>query len=74
MNIFYDRMDPYPGKIVVIKSGACSIAFRQMDLAEVVAVSAKAGIDGIEWGGDVHVKPGDCATAREARRLTQDAR
>ena len=57
----------------MIKSGVCSITFRQMDLAEVVAVSAKAGIDGIEWGGDVHVKPGDSATARKARRLTQEA-
>jgi sugar phosphate isomerase/epimerase len=38
-----------------------------------VAVSAKAGIDAIEWGGDVHVPPGGIAVAQEARRLTQEA-
>ena len=57
----------------MIKSGVCSVTFREMDLAGVAALVKKAGLDGIEWGGDVHVPPGDIAVAQEARRLTEEA-
>jgi len=36
-------------------------------------LAAKAGIDGIEWGGDVHVPHGNVAVARAVRTLTVDA-
>ena len=56
-----------------IKTGVCSITFRQHSIAELVALVGKAGLDAIEWGGDVHVPLGDAVAAQEARRLTQEA-
>jgi sugar phosphate isomerase/epimerase len=56
-----------------IKTGICSITFRQLSIAELVALVAKAGLDGIEWGGDVHVPPGALDVAREALARTRDA-
>lgn len=57
----------------MIKTGICSITFRQLDLSQIVALVKKAELDAIEWGGDLHVKPGDILTAREALRRTTEA-
>lgn len=57
----------------MLKSGLCSITFRQLTVAQLTALVKKAGLDAIEWGGDVHVPPGDVGAAREALRLTQKA-
>jgi len=38
-------------------TGLTSITFRQLTPDEIIALTAKAGLDGIEWGGDVHVPP-----------------
>lgn len=38
------------------KLGLCSVTFRKKTAEEVVALSKKAGIGFIEWGGDIHVK------------------
>ena len=43
------------------KLGLCSVTFRKKTAEEVVALSEKAGISFIEWGGDVHVKTLDDA-------------
>ena len=43
------------------KLGLCSVTFRKKTAEEVVALSEKAGISFIEWGGDVHVKALDDA-------------
>ena len=56
----------------MIHPGLCSITFRQLTVAEIVALAARAELDCIEWGGDVHVPHGDMARAREARNATQD--
>jgi 3-dehydroshikimate dehydratase len=56
-----------------MKSGLCSITFRKLTPAEIVGLVRDAGLDAIEWGGDVHVPPGDTAAAEAARRLTIDA-
>ena len=40
---------------------------------KIIALAVKAGLDGIEWGGDVHVPHGKLNTAQEIRRLTIDA-
>lgn len=56
-----------------MKPGICSVTCRQLGLQGVVDLTRLAGLDAIEWGGDVHVPPGDMAIAKEARRLTIDA-
>jgi len=55
-----------------MKTGLCSITFRQLSAAQVVDVAKKAELDGIEWGGDVHVPPGDAKAARIVRLLTEN--
>lgn len=57
----------------MIKSGLCSITFRQMEPDAVIQAVAKAGLDGIEWGGDIHVVPGDAAHARAVGEATRSA-
>ena len=54
----------------MIHPGLVSITFRKSSPAEVAALVKKAGLRGIEWGGDVHVPHGDLARAREVRELT----
>lgn len=56
-----------------IKIGFCSITFRSLDLTGIVSAAERAGLEGVEWGGDVHVPPGDVAAAEKARRLSVDA-
>lgn len=56
-----------------MKAGLCSITFRKLSVDEIVALTAQAGLAGIEWGGDVHVPHGDLAAARAARDRTRDA-
>ncbi|MFL7793458.1 MAG: sugar phosphate isomerase/epimerase family protein [Anaerolineae bacterium] len=57
----------------MIHSGLVSITFRQLSPREIVDLVVKAGLEGIEWGGDIHVPHGDLLRAREVRRMTQEA-
>jgi 3-dehydroshikimate dehydratase len=57
----------------MIRGGLVSISFRKLSAREVVELVARAGLQGIEWGGDVHVPHGDAATAREVAAMTRDA-
>ncbi|MBZ2174061.1 sugar phosphate isomerase/epimerase [Schnuerera sp. xch1] len=52
------------------KSGLCSITFRDLTPTQVIEIVKKAGLDAIEWGSDVHVKPGDNENAKKVRNLT----
>ena len=54
-------------------TGLTSVTFRQKKAEEIVALAAASGLDGIEWGGDIHVPVGDRETARNAAYLTQSA-
>lgn len=56
-----------------IRAGLCSVTFRSLPPERIVALAAAAGLDAIEWGGDVHVPPGDVARAAEVARMTTDA-
>ncbi len=38
------------------KLGLCSVTFRKKSAEEVVEIARKAGVEYIEWGGDIHVK------------------
>jgi sugar phosphate isomerase/epimerase len=57
----------------MLHSGLVSITFRQLTPADIVGLVAGAGLEAVEWGGDVHVPHGDLAAAREVRRLTEAA-
>ena len=54
-------------------TGLTSITFRQLTVGQIVELVQQSGLDGIEWGGDVHVKPGEEALAREVGDRTRQA-
>lgn len=53
--------------------GLCSVTLRALPAHRVVELAADAGLQAIEWGGDVHVPAGDVATADAVRRRTEEA-
>jgi sugar phosphate isomerase/epimerase len=57
----------------MIRSALVSITFRQLSPREIVDLVAQVGLDGVEWGGDVHVPHGNLSQAREVRYMTEDA-
>lgn len=54
-------------------SGLVSVTFRQLAPRRIVDLAAQAGLEGIEWGGDVHVPHGDMGRAAEVAAMTADA-
>jgi len=56
-----------------ILSGLTSITFRDLDSKEIIDLAVKAGLNGIEWGGDIHVPHGNTKIASETRKMTVDA-
>ena len=56
-----------------MQTGLVSVTFRQLSPAEIVKLVSEAGLDCVEWGGDIHCPPGDPDKARDVRRLTKDA-
>ena len=54
-------------------TGLTSITFRKMTVEQIIELTAKAGLDGIEWGGDVHVPAGDVETALRVKEMTEAA-
>lgn len=59
--------------VTMFYTGLVSVTFRSLAPLEIVLLAARAGVDSIEWGGDVHVLPGDLATATLVHKLTADA-
>jgi 3-dehydroshikimate dehydratase len=57
----------------MIHPGLVSITFRKLPPREIVYLVGQAGLTGIEWGGDVHVPPGDLRQARRVRHMTREA-
>lgn len=56
-----------------MRPGLCSVTLRQFTPEQVVAAAADARLEVIEWGGDVHVPPGDVDRAAEVARATAEA-
>lgn len=56
----------------MLHSGLVSITFRQLQPVAIVDLVARAGLEGIEWGGDVHVPHGDTRRAQQVRQLTEE--
>ncbi len=57
----------------MIHSGLVSVTFRSLEPLDILKAVCRAGLNGIEWGGDVHVPHGDIKKAREVRRITEEA-
>ncbi|WP_433273476.1 sugar phosphate isomerase/epimerase family protein [Actinosynnema sp. CS-041913] len=56
----------------MITAGLASVTFRDRPVEQVVGLAADAGLGVVEWGGDVHVPPGDLAGAARAARLCRE--
>ncbi|MEV8249490.1 TIM barrel protein [Microbacterium sp. NPDC076768] len=56
-----------------IRPGLCSVTFRTLAPEQVIELAVGAGLEAIEWGGDVHVPAGDAAKASAVARATADA-
>ena len=59
--------------MTTIRPGLCSVTFRSLTPERVVDLTAEAGLEVIEWGGDVHVPSGDLDRAAEVADLTRAA-
>ena len=59
-------------KVICMKPGLVSVSFRALTPEEIIALCARSGLRGVEWGGDVHVPCGDLDTARRVGDLTRD--
>jgi len=57
----------------MIRTGLVSVTFRNLAPDEVIRLVKRAGLEGIEWGGDVHVPHGNLQRAREVGAATRDA-
>ena len=57
----------------MIRTGFVSITFRQLAPREIVELVARAGLEGIEWGGDVHVPHGEVDLAETVGEMTREA-
>lgn len=55
------------------KTGLTSVTFRKLTPDEIIKLCVRARVDGIEWGGDVHVPAGNIALAKEIGKKTRDA-
>ena len=58
---------------MMIRSGLVSVTFRQLSFVEIIDLVKQAGLDAIEWGGDVHAPPGELDHAAEVRKMTEAA-
>ncbi|MBQ8381028.1 MAG: sugar phosphate isomerase/epimerase [Clostridia bacterium] len=54
-------------------SGLVSISFRKHSPEEIISRVKAAGLEAIEWGGDVHSPHGDLETAKSIRSMTEKA-
>lgn len=57
----------------MLYTGMVSVTFRGQSPRRIIELAKTAGLDGIEWGGDIHVPHGDTRTAEQVGRLTCQA-
>lgn len=57
----------------MIRTGLLSITFRQLTPEEIIDLAVQAGVEGLEWGGDIHVPHGDLDRAKEVGLMTAKA-
>lgn len=54
-------------------TGIVSVTFRALSPDEIIELTKRAGLSGIEWGGDTHVPSGELHNARLVGERTRDA-
>ncbi|MEM7028473.1 MAG: TIM barrel protein [Chloroflexota bacterium] len=57
----------------MIHPGLVSVTFRQLEPSAIIDLVVRAGLVGIEWGGDIHVPHGDVNTASTVGMMTVEA-
>lgn len=55
------------------RTGLTSVTFRQKSIDEIIELTLRAQLSGIEWGGDVHLPPGETALAAKTAEKTRAA-
>ncbi len=55
-----------------LSPGLVSVTFRKLSVPEIVKLTAAAGLQCIEWGGDIHVPHGNLQAAAEAAKITAE--
>ena len=45
--------------------GLCTVTFRELSVKDILHLAEKNQLEAIEWGGDVHLPPGDFETAKQ---------
>jgi sugar phosphate isomerase/epimerase len=53
--------------------GLTSITFRSLRAERIIALAKEAGLEGIEWGGDIHAPPGNTGVADRIKAQTEEA-
>ncbi|MFZ4597995.1 MAG: sugar phosphate isomerase/epimerase family protein [Terrimicrobiaceae bacterium] len=56
-----------------MKTGLLSVTFRKLSPEQIVQLCREAQLESIEWGGDIHVPPGDEGRAVEVGAITREA-
>jgi hypothetical protein len=69
----YNKQSLQKLDIPVIRAGLTSVTFRKLSPMEIISLASESSLEGIEWGGDVHVPPGDSETAQRIGTLTREA-
>ena len=57
----------------MISFGLTSVTFRKLEYKNIIDLAVGYGLDGIEWGGDIHVPPGDIHRARKVYNATVES-
>ncbi len=57
----------------MLQTGMVSITFRQLTAEKIIDLVQRAGLEGIEWGGDIHVPHGNIKKAHRVKMMTENA-
>lgn len=58
---------------MMLRPGLVSVTYRALTPREIVSACVQSHLEGIEWGGDVHVPSDNLDNAREVGAMTRDA-
>lgn len=56
----------------MLYSGLTSITFRKLSVEKIIEIVQNAGLDAIEWGGDIHVPHGNISKAKKVGNMSRE--